>query len=137
MDEVYSHTGAPAKYQPEIFRSFVLMSGLHELSISKWVAKLKSDSLLAFMIGVPLDEIPEVGNHYGLINRLWLANPDGRDQDSLHPFRRKPRKKLAKNEKLPPRHPGIIQKFVDLALQDKPLNTGLRDCFNKYLPKLL
>ena len=68
LDQVYSHTGTPAKYQPEIFRSFVLMSGLHELSISKWVAKLKSDSLLAVMIGVHPDEVPEVGNHYDLIN---------------------------------------------------------------------
>lgn len=119
LAEVYSHTGAPSNHQPEIFRSFVLMSHLGELSISNWVTKLKSDSLLALMIGVNPTEIPEVGNHYDLINRLWLANPDSPDQDSLHPFRRKPRKKLAKNQKQPPRHPGIIQKFVDLALQDK------------------
>lgn len=119
LAEVYSHTGAPSHHQPEIFRSFVLMSHLGELSISNWVIQLKSDSLLALMIGVNPTEIPEVGNHYDLINRLWLANPDSPDQDSLHPVRRKPRKKLAKNQKQPPRHPGIIQKFVDLALQDK------------------
>lgn len=100
VSEVYSHTGAPAKLQPEILRSFILMSHLHEPSISKWVSKLKADSLLAMMIGVAHDKVPEVGNHYGLINRLWLANPDSSDQDSLHPFRRKPRKKLAKNQKL-------------------------------------
>ncbi|MEW6663525.1 MAG: hypothetical protein AB1447_14410 [Bacillota bacterium] len=119
LDGVYSRTGAPAKLQPEIFRSFVLMSHLGELSISNWVAKLKSDSLLAVMIGVNPDLVPEVGNHYDFIDRLWLANPDSSNQDSLHPFRRKPRKKLGKNQKQQPRHPGIIQKFVDLALQDK------------------
>ena len=119
LDKVYSHTGAPANFQPEVFRSFVLMSHLGELSISKWVAKLKSDSLLALMIGVAPDKIPEVGNHYDFIDRLWLANPDIQNQDSLHPFRRKPTKKLGKNQKQPPRHPGIIQKFVDLALQGK------------------
>jgi hypothetical protein len=119
VNEVYSHTGSPAKLQPEIVRSFILMSHLNEPSISNWVAKLKADSLLALMIGVDHDTVPEVGNHYDLMNRLWLANPDSPDQDSIHAFRRKPRKKLAKNEKLPPRHPGIIQKFVDLALQDK------------------
>ncbi|MDR3601410.1 MAG: EAL domain-containing protein [Desulfosporosinus sp.] len=74
--------------QPEIVRSFILMSYLNEPSISKWVAKLKADSLLALMIGVAHDEVPEVGNHYGLMNRLWLANPDSPDQDSLHTFRR-------------------------------------------------
>ena len=119
LDKVYSHIGAPSHHQPEIFRSFVLMSDFGQLSISNWVAKLKSDSILAMMIGVAPDKVPEVGNHYGLIDRLWLANPDSPDQDSLHHFRRKPHKKLAKNEKQQPRHPGIIQKFVDLALQDK------------------
>lgn len=119
LDKVYSHTGAPSNLQPEIFRSFILMSHLGELSISNWIDKLKSESLLALMIGVAPDKIPEVGNHYDFIDRLWLANPDNPDQDSLHPFRRKPSKKLGKNQKQPPRHPGIIQKFVDLALQGK------------------
>lgn len=119
VSAVYSRTGAPAKLQPEIVRSFILMSHLDEPSISNWVTKLKADSLLALMIGVAHDEVPEVGNHYDLINRFWLANPDSQDQDSPHPFRRKPRKKLGKNQKQPPRHPSIIQKFVDLALQDK------------------
>jgi len=115
----YSHTGTPAKHQPEIFRSFVLMSHLGEHSILNWVKKLKSTSLFAVMIGSNPVEVPGVGNHYDFIDRLWLANPDGRDQGSLRPFRPKPRKKLGKNQKQPPRHPGIIQKFVDLALQDK------------------
>lgn len=50
-----------------------------------------------------------------------MENPDieQKRQDSLHPFRRKPRKKIGKNQKQPPRHPGIIQKFVDLALQGR------------------
>ena len=108
VSEVYSRTGAPARLQPEIVRSFILMSHLNESSISNWVAKLKADSLLALMIGVAPDAVPEVGNHYGLMDRMWLANPDSPDQDSIHAFRRKPRKKLAKNQKLPPRHPGII-----------------------------
>ena len=117
----YSHTSTPAKHQPEIFRSFVLMSELGELSITKWVNKLKHDSLLCAMIGVPPDDVPDVGNHYDFINRMWLENPEVSQerQDSLHPFKRKPRKKLGKNQKQSPRHPGIIQKLVDLALQDK------------------
>jgi hypothetical protein len=52
---------------------------------------------------------------------LWLENPEVSKtrQDSLHPFRKKPKKKLAKNQKQPPRHPGVIQRFVDLALEGK------------------
>ena len=124
---LYSKTGAPAKHQPELFRSFVLMSHLGEHSISNWVKKLKSTSLFAVMIGVSLNEVPGVGNHYDLIDRLWLASPDG--QGSLHHFRRKPHKRLAKGQKQPPRHPGIIQKFVDLALEGK--------CFEHRPEKLL
>lgn len=117
LTATYSHTGAPAKHQPEIFRSFILMSELGEPSITKWVARLHSDSLLVTIIGADLAHVPGVGNHYDFITRLWLASPES-DQSSLRPFRAKPRKKLGKNQKQPPRHPGIIQKLVDLALQD-------------------
>lgn len=121
LEPYYSHNGKPAKNQPEIFRSFVLMSELGYHSIPKWVSKLKSDTLLCHMIGVSPLKVPGVGCHYDFLNRLWLENPDIEKQyrDSLHPFVRKPRKKLAKNQKQPPRHPGIIKKFVDLALQGK------------------
>ena len=118
LQPYYSNTGAPAKHQQEIFRSFVLMSELKQHGISDWVDKLKSDALLCSMIGVSPDDVPEVVNHYNFIDRFWLGeNPN--TGDSLHPFKRKPRKKLGKNQKQPPRHPGIIQKFVDLALQGK------------------
>jgi len=121
LETLFSPTGKPAKNQPEIFRSFVLMSELRESSITNWVRKLKSDALLCHMIGVAPDDVPGVGNHYDFINRLWLENPDiaNQRQNSLHPFKRKPTKKLGKNQKQPPRHPGIIQKLVDFALQGK------------------
>ena len=121
LEPYYSHTGKPAKNQPEIFRSFVLMSELGEHSVTAWVKKLKSCPLLCVMVGVSSSDVPSVGSHYDLINRLWLENPQASktQKDSLHPFRRKPRKKLGKNQKQPPRHPGIIQKFVDLALKGK------------------
>lgn len=121
LEPYYSRTGKPAKNQPEIFRSFVLMSELGEHSITSWVAKLKADALLCAMVGVNPSQVPGVGNHYDFIDRLWLENPEVSkvNEDSLHPFRRKPRKKLGKNQKQPPRHPGIIQKFVDLALDGK------------------
>ena len=68
-----------------------------------------------------LSDVPGVGSHYDFIDRLWLENPEivKKRQNSLHPFKSKPRKKLGKNQKQPPRHPGIIKKFADLALQGK------------------
>ncbi|NPV27267.1 MAG: hypothetical protein HPY81_07470 [Firmicutes bacterium] len=130
LDEVYSHTGVPSKLQPEIFRSFVLMSHLGELSISNWVAKLKSDSLLAIMIGVNPDVVPEVGNHYDFIDRLRLANPDNPVQDSLHPFRRKPRKKLGKNQKNFLVTVALFKNLLIWPCRVNPLNTGPRGFFN-------
>jgi hypothetical protein len=121
IDSRYSFTGKPSHQQPEVFRSFILMSLLGYHSIPKWIAYLRAHKVLCFAIGALPDEVPSVGTHYDFINRLWLENPDVEKsrQDSLHTFTSKPRKKLGKNQKQPPRHPGIIKKFVDLALQGK------------------
>ena len=136
MSEFYSLTGDLAKLHPEIVRSFILMSHLGKPSISNWVAKLKADSLLDLMIDVAHDAVPGVGNHYDLMNRLRLTNLDSPNRNSLHLFRNKPRNKLAKNQKLPPHHPGIIQRFVDLALQDKSFKHRPERLLQQILPKL-
>jgi hypothetical protein len=121
----YSPIGAPAKNQPELIRSFILMSELKIHSITEWVEKLQANEILCFMIGLSRSEIHQVGSYYDLINRVWLANPDIQYEfeHSLHNFKRKPRKKLGKNQKQPPRHPGIIQKFVDLALEGRSFDS--------------
>ena len=121
LQPCFSTTGKPSNQQPEIFRSFVLMSLLQYCSITKWVAFLKANAILCCAIGVSRENVPGVGSHYDFINRLWLENPEIEQnrQDSLHPFKSKPRKKLGKNQKQLPRHPGIIKKLADLALQGK------------------
>lgn len=121
LSNYYSTTGAPAKNQPELIRSFILMSEMKIHSIPKWVEKLQANEFLCLMTGLSRSEIHGVGSYYDLINRVWLSNPDidYEFEHSLHSFKRKPAKKLKKNEKQPPRHPGIIQKFVDLALEGK------------------
>lgn len=121
----YSITGAPAKNQPELIRSFILMSELRIHGITKWVKKLEHNQILCTMIGLSQSEIHKVGTYYDLINRVWLENPklEYEFEHSLHNFKRKPRKKLKKNKKQPPRHPGIIQKFVDLALEGKTFDS--------------
>jgi hypothetical protein len=121
LAKYYSTTGAPAKNQPELIRSFILMSELKVHSITEWVKKLHANEILCIMIGLSRSEIHEVGSYYDLVNRVWLANPEieYEFEHSPHNFKRKPRKKLEKNQKQPPRHPGIIQKFVDLALDGR------------------
>jgi hypothetical protein len=117
----YSVTGAPAKNQPELIRSFILMSELGYHSIPQWVEKLTHNEILCVIIGLPKSGIHQVGSYYDLINRVWLQNPEieYRLNHSPRNFKRKPSKKIGKNKKQPPRHPGIIQKFVDLALKGK------------------
>ncbi|MCR4436138.1 MAG: hypothetical protein QHH06_10195 [Clostridiales bacterium] len=119
IEGYYSHTGAPAANQPELFRSFILMSELKVHSIPKWVRMMRNNRILAYMVGLEPSQTPGVGSHYDLVNRLWLENPEVEYESlhSLHNYNRKPHKKLKKNQKQPPRHPGIIQKLVDLALQ--------------------
>ena len=125
IEPYYSHTGAPAVDQPELFRSFILMSELKIHSIPKWVRMLKNNRILAFMIGLEPSQTPGVGCHYDLVNRFWLENPDVEHEsvNSLHNYNHKPHKKLKKNQKQPPRHPGIIQKLVEQALQGRNLDS--------------
>ena len=55
----------------------VLMSELGDHSITKWVVSLNLTPFPSCaMIGVPLDEVPDVGNHCDFISRLWLDNPE-------------------------------------------------------------
>jgi hypothetical protein len=101
----YSITGAPVKNQPELIRSFILMSQLGYQSITKWVEKLAHNEILCVMIDLSKSEIHKVGSYYDLINRVWLQNSEIEYEfnHSLHNFKRKPSKKLGKNKKQPPR----------------------------------
>lgn len=77
------------------------------------------------MIGLTKSEIHQGGTYYDIVNRIWLQDPEIEYQfnHALHNFKRKPSKKLGKNKKQPPRHPNIIQKFVDLALEGKAFDS--------------
>lgn len=66
----YSNTGRPAKNQPEILRSFVLMMDLGFTSIDRWQKYLKNDFILSTLIGCSLDSLPPLGSYYDFINRL-------------------------------------------------------------------
>ena len=123
LAEHYSNTGAPARDQPELIRSFFLMSEQREHSITNWVNTLAHNKILCAMIGLSPSEIHNVSSYYDLINRMWLADPQLEHdyEHSLHSFRNKPKKKLGKNQKQPPRHPDIVNKLVSLALEGKNL----------------
>ncbi len=118
----YSSTGAPARLQAELFRSFILMSRCHVFSIPAWVRELSVSPVLRTLVGyLPGEKIHQVGSYYDLVNRIWCADRavEHDFEHSLHPTSRKPSKKYGKNQKQPVRRPGVVQKLVELALQGR------------------
>jgi len=114
----YSSFGRPAINQPEIFRSIILMLDQQCTSLTAWVDKLKSDDLLALLIGCSPHALPPLGSYYDFINRLWLSDPSAdkemRKKLARYPKDAKPKGKApGKNKKLPNRHPEITRKTAN------------------------
>lgn len=95
ISETYSLTGKPSNQQPELFKSFILMSDLGFHSLSKWVRHLRAHDILCSIVGVSKSDIPGLGTHYDFISRFWGVSPETEKsaRNSLHPFVSKPRKK--------------------------------------------
>ena len=71
----YSNTGRPAKNQPQILRSFILFlllytKGLAKPSLTHWVHRLRSDRVLAALIGCTTDSLPPLGSYFDFMDRL-------------------------------------------------------------------
>ena len=115
VSPIYPSEGRPAKLQPEIFRSFILMSSLGIHSIDEWIDTLNAEPLYAIIIGVSPERIPALGNHYDFINRLWGESPQKLldDRNSLRNPYNKPDKPKGKNQKAPPRNPGVVTRLVN------------------------
>ena len=118
LDQVYndfqplfSTTGRPSNQQPEIFRSFVLMSHFKYASIEEWVSYAKSSKILSALVGVFPDEFPSESTHRDFYSRLWMDS----EPNHIRSSEKKPTTKHG-NEKMPPKHPGIIKELVDKAL---------------------
>lgn len=104
---LYSNIGRPSNFQPEIFRSFILMNMLN-IPLDRWVLKLTHNPVLQTAIGVTQDTIPCVSSHYDFINRLIKID----ESSKIKIKKAKPRKKLGKNIKMPNRHPHIVARLV-------------------------
>ncbi len=106
---LYSDTGRPSNLQPEIFRSFILMSSLG-FTPNKWLVKLKNNFALRTAIG---GVIPSLGSHYDFMNRIYklVEKPCHKRK------KRKPRKKIGKGKKLPNRRSGIVGRLVERLLK--------------------
>ena len=74
LKSFYSSTGKPARNQPQIIRSFILMLDFKVTSLTKWGEILASDDILAMLIGCSPDSLPPLGSYYDFIDRLWLQS---------------------------------------------------------------
>ena len=102
----YSSTGCPAKNQPEIFRSLVLMSELKH-SLHEWIDLLPKVPVLQAACGF-YGKLPGIASYYDFISRVIKLD----EKPRIKPKKKKSKKKYGK-QKMPPKHPGIVQKIVD------------------------
>ena len=161
MKDMYSETGRPSTQQPQILRSFALMSMMHVTSVTAWVNQLKNRPLLALLIGCDphgvagtVIKVPSIGAHYDLQWRLWVSGSfeethTKRDLEALLSPRffnrihetvakidaQKKKNTLKKGEKLPEATPTITECLTKWDEDDKefPLHyeKNLQDLFRK------
>jgi len=105
---LYSLTGRPAEMQPEIFRSLILMNDLG-IQLDNWTEKLRLNPVLRTIAGFTLDNLVNTSSYYDFINRIIRLD----ERPRLKKIKFKPKEKLKKGEKLPPKNPGIVAKIVN------------------------
>lgn len=111
---LYSNTGRPSNHQPEIFRTFVIMSRLG-IPIDDWPDKLANSRILGIVAGFEAGYVPGVASFCDFINRIYGLD----ERPRTKPGKRKPKKKYGKGEKMPPKHPGIVEKLVSRILKGR------------------
>jgi len=105
-----------------LFRSYWLMCQYgNNGSITKWVNKLKSEPFWAIVSGFKPNVLPGVGTFYDFEDRLCDFDQGQRVERCkiMHKPKSKPRKKLKKNQKQPPKHQGIVERLVNRILRDE------------------
>jgi hypothetical protein len=111
-----------------MLRSLLLMRQTGEHSITKWVQSLKNSDAYATLSGFEPNNVPGIGTFYDFISRLAGIDKQEQNQRRKKPrnFKRKPNKKLKQNQKLPPKHPDIVNKMVDRVIKydNQPLQLG-------------
>lgn len=133
LEPFYSPTGRPAMNQPQILRSFILFFllvsyGLIKPSLSLWIDRLKSDRILAALIGCTVNSLPPLGSYFDFMDRLWDAPSSsiyGRNHllpASWHSKR--PNIPKQKKQKAQERHPKVTEQIGKrlLAHKDIPFN---------------
>ena len=114
ISPLYPNCGRPAEMQIDIFRSCVLMKSL-DIPLDLWVDKLIYNPVLRTIAGFTLDNMPKTSSYYDFINRIVPSD----ESPVFKSFKPKPKNKLKKGEKLPPKNPGVTDKLVSLIINDE------------------
>lgn len=114
---LYSVTGRPSNQQSEIFRCFILMNHL-SMTLDSWVNELPSNRLMRIAAGFhPSDDLPGIASYYDFIDRVFPSD----ERPVMRKKKKKPKERFGKN-KMPPKKPGIVAKFVKQALNSRQLS---------------
>ena len=111
---LYPPTGRMAEKQMEIYRSFVLMEHVGE-PLNDWVAKLENNPVLRVLAGFSEWHMPRTSSYYDFMNRIVRLD----ERPAIRQFKQKPKDKLGKNVKQPPKNPNITRKLADFAMHDE------------------
>lgn len=114
--------GRPVEFDPvDLLRSLVLMANQKVFGITKWVKMLRSNDVLAVLSGFEPGKTPGVGTFYDFVDRFWLEDKDVQRNRRLclRAPMRKPGQKLKAGQKLPVKHPRIVDKLVAQAIKGR------------------
>lgn len=114
IKSLYSPIGRPAEVQMEIFRSFVLMKHMR-IKLDNWVDKLSQNPVLRTIAGFTPDNMPKTSSYYDFINRIVPL----KELPEVKHVIKKPKEKLKKGEKMPPKNPGIVAKLVEQVITNE------------------
>ena len=105
---LYPHFGKMAVLQMEIYRSCVLMKHVG-VPLNNWVDKLSNNPVLRIIAGFTEGNMPKTTSYYDFMDRIVPLD----ERPTTKPVKHKPKVKLQKNEKLPPKNPNITGKLAD------------------------
>ena len=96
---LYPPIGKMAEMQMEVYRSCVLMRHV-DVPLNNWVARLENNPVLRALAGFSAWHMPRTSSYYDFMNRI--VNLD--ERPTIKQFKKKPKGKLGKNVKQPPKN---------------------------------
>jgi hypothetical protein len=118
LAQCYSLTDRPSNQAPAVLRSLLLMTFMDETSIPAWHHRLCGEPILAIACGFRPDDVAPVSTHHYMRNLVWPL----RESPVLRSSPTKPKTPAKKEEKIPTKHPEIVDKLLKEATKGRRLD---------------